>query len=250
MSLIDEALKRIKNEVNVLVVGLALAGVNTSACQEKILKICYQNYSNVAKSFTVVNDTVGSIYTATPSGTGSNCTLLTETGHQITCGGWGYILGDQGSGRMNLYFLGYFVSLKTIKTLENITNLLELFYSNFKVANIASLAKPLCDLGRDGDELVQSIFYKAGRDLALHIMAVIRKAGIESSVDIVCTGSMWKSWDLLKSGFKSGMEPTVDYRLLYLKKTAAIGAALYAAKCSSKGSLIENYDYSANFEVL
>lgn len=62
-------------------------------------------HSNVAKSYVVCSDTVGSIYTTSSlggmvviSGTGSNCLLRNPDGKTYGCGGWGNVLGDEGGG--------------------------------------------------------------------------------------------------------------------------------------------------------
>jgi len=93
--------------------------------------------------------------------------------------------------------------------------------------------------------LCKLIFYEAGSLLARHITALAPK--IDSSLldnpnglTIVCVGSVWKSWHLLKSGFIEGLriprkqgDPLVrKVRLMALNKTIAVGAAAMGAKHS------------------
>ena len=63
-------------------------------------------------------------------------------------------------------------------------------------------------------------------------------------VDVVCIGSMFKSWELLKVSFidttrqiaASGQEQRLN-RLLYVNDSSAIGAARYAADDRARVSL-------------
>lgn len=68
------------------------------------------SFPDIADSYYVCSDTVGSIFTASPrggmviiSGTGSNALLKNPDGSSHSCGGWGHFLGDEGSGEYNKY---------------------------------------------------------------------------------------------------------------------------------------------------
>lgn len=64
-----------------------------------------QKYPNSAKDYFVSSDTLGSLRTGLEcggivliAGTGSNGLLINPDGKVHGCGGWGYIIGDEGSG--------------------------------------------------------------------------------------------------------------------------------------------------------
>lgn len=84
---------------------MSLSGGEQYEAQERI-KNGLSSYSpSISESYYVCTDTFGPVAAAFPlggmvliSGTGSNCELINpdETTHR--CGGWGHMLGDEGSG--------------------------------------------------------------------------------------------------------------------------------------------------------
>jgi len=121
--------------------------------------------------------------------------------------------------------------------------MLRYFYSDFKKDFVAGMCRELADCARDTrDPLCCLAFHSAGRYLALHILALLPKAdkalfSADAGLKVVCTGSVWKSWDLLKEGFIEGLgslSPDAieinKLTLLSLNKPAAFGAVYLGAR--------------------
>lgn len=227
----------------------------------------------------MASDVVGSIRTVTPdgglvliSGTGSNCFLLNPDGTTARCGGWGHLIGDEGS--------GFIVSQRAIKVLvddddnlqrseldttllrsivykhfdvKSTFELLPHLYSNFKKSFIAQLAKKISEGARCGDALCASLFRDIGVDLAKHVRAVNRSISTkfyqnEGGLPIVCVGSLFFSWDLMKDGFVEILRGVVpEYTCVQPTVSAAIGAAYHASAVA--GSKIP-VKFSENSKVL
>ena len=116
-------------------------------------------------------------------------------------------------------------------------------YTNFQKSTIASFCTRVAEGARKGDRLCQEVFRQAGEDLGLHVRALIPK--IDSSLlansqgfRIVCVGSVWQSFDLLREGF-DGALPLESfphgYQLVKVKGACTIGAAIHASKTLGLG---------------
>lgn len=73
---------------------------------QQLLNGLRETYPNLSKQYAIGSDTEGSVATTSGeggvvciSGTGSNTLLINPDGSRAQCGGWGYLLGDEGSGR-------------------------------------------------------------------------------------------------------------------------------------------------------
>lgn len=138
--------------------------------------------------------------------------------------------------------------------IENQPDLLEHMYAKFDKAMVASLCKRLSVIASEGDELSILIFKQAGEHLARSIAAVSRKASPEltnreGGLHVLCVGSVWLSWRLLKEGFVGYLQrnaPSIsELSLLHLSTTLATGAA-YMAADQLHINLPRNYEHNYN----
>lgn len=238
------------------------------------------SHPNVAESYVVVSDTVGSILTASNlgglvliSGTGSNAFLRNPSGTQAQCGGWGHMLGDEGG--------AWWISHRAIKTvfdhednfipspyaLDRIWNLICKHFNietrfdllpycygeKFDKPFFAGLCKKMAQAAEDGDELCLKIFTDAGHALGKSVLALLPKVEPElvssGSLCIVCVGSVWLSWKFLKGGFIKILNTTnIPFEITLVKLTNSMGlGACYMAADSINYDL--KRDYSKNYEV-
>jgi len=265
--------------------GMSLSGADDAESAHKIEAGLTQKYGSLCRSKTVVCDTVGSIATASPTGgivliagTGSNGQLINPNGERFRCGGWGHMMGDEGGA----YWISH-LCLKTVfDAMDNLVpaphdityvknlmfsyfkvtdqmGMLKHLYTEFKKDHIAGFCRELASGARDKrDPLCVSAFHHAGKVLAWHVLALVPRADpalfqCDGGVHIVCTGSVFKSWDLLKEGFLEGLHPRTDgdvrvpeFTLLFLVQPSTYGAAYLGAK---EAGVIVPADYSKNSTV-
>lgn len=89
--------------------GLGLSGCEVEEINQQLVQHLLQFYPNVSQKYVIASDTEGSIAATSNkggvvciAGTGSNTLLINADGTKAQCGGWGYHLGDEGSGKINL----------------------------------------------------------------------------------------------------------------------------------------------------
>ncbi|XP_022289763.2 N-acetyl-D-glucosamine kinase-like isoform X1 [Crassostrea virginica] len=292
----EECLKRVNNMVmeaknkagldpgtKLLSLGLSMSGADQKEAQDQLISGMKSKYPQCSENVFIASDTAGAVATATEkggivliSGTGSNCMLINPNGESYRCGGWGHLLGDEGSAfwitqkaikavfdhEDNLKVSEYDISFvkdamfKYFKISER-DELLHYFYSKFEKSFIAGLCKELARGAKENqDKLCLALFAQAGEILAEHILGVGPKIAEEllstpSGLQVVTVGSVWKSWDLMKEGFVNVLQDRKrnarisKISLLELKESAALGAASLGAR-SIKETLPINYPQNAS----
>lgn len=133
--------------------------------------------------------------------------------------------------------------------------MLEHCYARFQKSFYAKLCQKMSVAAEAGDELCLSIFTDAGRQLAKMVSALlprVDKALISTGyLSIICVGSVWKSWELLKSGFVEELNQRkipLELRLLQLKSNVSMAVGAYYMAADSVGFPIPR-DYTKNFEI-
>ena len=177
-----------------------LAGVNTP--EDEALLSSWVKAQAIAPRFTVLNDSELILAAGTPdgwgviliSGTGSVCLARSREGRTIRVGGWGPLLGDEGS--------GYQIALRALKAATQSADgrsgaraLLQAILDHWSLpsaealipyvyeakrgqSDLATLAPVVLDLAERGDPTASAIRDKALRELIRHVEAAEAALGV------------------------------------------------------------------------
>jgi len=268
--LVEDAKKKagIPLDMKLKSLGLSLSGADKVEEQIQIVDKVQEKYPNCTETCFACNDTVGSLETATDkggivliAGTGSNCLLINPCGSMFKCGGWGHMLGDEGSAfwiahrAVKIFFDhddGLIPSRHPVDFIKKA--MFEFFQLNHKqdmLPHVYNFDKDkfakFCEKGvakgaKEGDPYCLDVLDQAGFRLGLHVRALIPKmeCGMlekDKGLKILCVGSVWKSWKFLKDGFLRGIshnaeKPLKEFILLKYRPCAkaSFGATWWAAK--------------------
>ncbi|MBA4544638.1 MULTISPECIES: N-acetylglucosamine kinase [Thermoactinomyces] len=187
---------------------LGLAGIESGTCRAELEKMLRERF---AIPFSIVNDAQiahagalrGGDGILTVAGTGSICFGVKE-GVQAVTGGWGNLLGDEGS--------GYWIAIQALRRIiaEAERNLphsplsrclldeigvkeaegLKSFVYGVTKAEIAGLAPIVARQADSGDEASAAILRRAGRELVQMTLRLREKLGFGDDVSIAVAGSI------------------------------------------------------------
>lgn len=138
-------------------------------------------------------------------------------------------------------------------SVENRHDLLPHCYQTFEKSFFAKLCHKLAVAADAGDALSAQVFTDAGKALAKAIKALLPNVSPDltstGDLNIVCVGSVWKSWHLLKMGFVKELN-TVNIpftiSMTNLTETMALGATYLAADAINVDL---KRDYTKNCEI-
>lgn len=176
----------------------------------------------------------------TIAGTGSIVFGMNK-GISSRCGGWGNLLGDEGS--------GYQIVISAIKRMikeeeedlpqsdltkailkelkiKSVNNITEFVYSGTK-DEIASLTPIIARIAKDGDKIAEEILLEQGTELARTVERLYKKLKF-SNCSIGLVGGVIRNIDLLKNAFEG-----------YLKDNIKVDEFIYEEVSPTKGAYYE-----------
>ncbi len=182
------------------------------------------------------------------AGTGAICFGSNGVGKKVRSGGWGYLLGDEGSG----YYIGREAILAALKDFDGrgeqtklkerlrqlfkidaIDKIIPLIYKN-KIDRqaIAALAPLVFEMARDNDYVAEEIIRRTGFEMGLMAKAVARQLGFSGEeIKVALIGSVFKQKDMLISHIsKELFEVSWNVTIVEPQFYPSIGAALMALK--------------------
>jgi N-acetylglucosamine kinase-like BadF-type ATPase len=252
--------------------ALGAAGIQEPQLAAAVLAIAGTDTASIAghvrrergEGWLVVNDVVGAWATATGagpgvaaiSGTGSNVFGVGRDGRPWRTGGWGHILGDEGSG----YWLGVesiraalrdrdasgpttalsgaateFFQTPTVEALAS------LVYSKpLTKSDIARFAIETAELAERGDQVALELFERGAGLLGGQIAAVIAQTGLDGVFPVGLIGSAYKAGEVFLSPLRARVREAAPEADIAIVEMAPVGGSLLlAARAAGRDDAID-----------
>ena len=199
------------------------------------------------------------------SGTGAICFGKNSEGRVVRAGGWGYLLGDEGSG----YFIGREAIIAALKDLDGRgekTKLRKKLEEHFELSSIdqiipqvyqnridrvaiANLAPIVFEQTNQGDTIAEEIIRNTGKELGRLAKAVAQKLNFKADeIKVALIGSIFKQKDMLINEISKELyEVSWNVEIIDPMFAPQFGAAMVALQKSGieiNEQLIKNLQYS------
>jgi glucosamine kinase len=225
---------------------LALAGTDTDAVARNVR-------SERSEEWIVVNDVVAAWAAATSarpgigviSGTGSNVLGVGADGRAWRAGGWGHLLGDEGSG----YWLGVESIKAALRDREDsgpetalsdaaveffgvgsVEALAARVYSQpLSKSEIAAFARETAKHAERGDVVALALYERGAGQLGQQIAAVIRRTGLAGSFPVGLIGSAFKAGGVFVEPLTRAVRELAPDAQVSVVEMAPVGGSLLLA---------------------
>lgn len=254
----------------VLAAVLAVAGIDDESERRSLLSEVTVLPEN---TITLVNDVVGawaSASEASPgiaaiSGTGSNTFGVDALGNTWRCGGWGHILGDEGSGYgMALSAIRAVVAFRDGRAewtslvpallqffdLRSVEQVKHVVYRDFSKARIAAFARQVADVAQEGDEAALRVFREGAAALAEQIATVHSHLRFDGAAEVTLIGSTFHAGEVFLGPLRERLQADIGEVSLSEPRLPAVGGALWlAARAAGAESRISPPGVAAALET-
>ena len=188
------------------------------------------------------------------AGTGSLAWGKNRAGQMARAGGWGYVLGDEGSGfdlaRQALRAItqaadGRAKSTELLNAVLRFWNLsspadlvMHVYRQPLKPAEIARLAPLVVDVASQGDQVAQQLVTQAGAALATAVCAVSRALGMVQAIPLALTGGLLLGAPLVRAHLLDALSAQgCDCAPVILVDQPVVGAVRLARELALQASI-------------
>jgi len=252
---IEKALEKCRMDIpkfKIAYLGMAGAGRSGGVAVFKrlmeSLELADKVFVDTDAAIALAGATTGNPGVVLISGTGSVAFGINKDGEKGRVGGWGYLIGDEGSGfdigRKGLaavfraydgrgketVLLDRLMSHFKVKKLDEI---IDIIYSDkMKVDVVSSLAPLIVEAAREGDAVSQKILMDTVKELSLIAITLIRRLNMENEeFELVLLGGIFKVKDLIADPVQQNIVKVAPKcRAITPRFKPAVGAVLMALK--------------------
>lgn len=243
-----KSVEGVYHEADCAFIYLGLAGIEVGNAKAKIQKALEDNLHVPIKA---VNDAEialaallkGEDGILTISGTGSISYGL-HKGIVGRAGGWGHLLGDEGSGyniaikgfknmimeeEYNLPYSSLTTAFMNKLGINNVEDISSFIYSSNK-GEIAAFVPIVVSQAEAGDEIAKGILLQAGKDLALMTYILYKKLNFNDEVFVGIKGSILTKVNIVRSSFEEALKSKLGGFTIVEEEVSPAKGAFYLAK--------------------
>ncbi|MBL7489427.1 ATPase [Frankia sp. AgB1.9] len=248
---VNRALRRLGGRVeNVRAAVVAVASADTDENQE-LLRSRLVDLRVIDPLF-VVNDVVAAWASGTLgtqgigviSGTGSNTLGVTADGRTWRCGGWGHLLGDEGSGfSIGLAGMRAVVAYRDGRSpwtslvgrvrdfygIGKVEELEDLVYNSLDKPGIAAFAVEVGNAAAEADVTAMGILREAGDQLGRQVCTVIRRLGLNGGFPVATIGGTFRAGAPFMDAFRSRVLETSPEAEIVTPPISPVGGSILLA---------------------
>ncbi len=239
------------------VVVLGLAGMDTlhdfRFFEEKAVpKVAGRRvYVRHDAEIALVGATVGRPGVIVIAGTGSVAGARNRRGEYARCGGWGYLVGDEGS--------AYYIAIEALRAvlwafdgrgeptaltgevlkalgIDSPDEILrKLYLEGMGTSDVAKLAPLVTRLAAQGDGVAARIVERAAEQLALHVVALVKRLGMleEQPIKVAVVGGVFKAGRVVLEPFEKKLREHIQVEIIKPEFPPAVGALILAYTLSN-----------------